>query len=474
MRQTVSNTVVSNPNPFAQQLPTAVIGTDFVQEAVVVDVIVNDEHPEYVASADGYNVGAIKFRMLRSNMFRDNSLLNWAYPIDANVTDYPLIGEVVLIERALNRFYYHKKINTSSRTTAHNFPFLNDEMSPSKAGGAGQADRNQVTAGTPIRQSGEQKSLGKYFIDDQTIFRLRSLEGDILYEGRHGQSIRMGAAYKTSKYFRSTEKNQAPNLLLRVGPSANERQTKGSIYGLVMENINRDLSSIWIVADQQVPLEFSTQSNRTIHAKSIPDFPNLLDKNQIVVNTDRFVVNTKTDKMLFHSSNGIHFTTNKNFTVDSAGDYWSWIDKDRKIEIRGSNTQNIGKDFKFWVGNDYRLDVRGASTWTTAGRFAVNAENIRLVAQKIYLGGDRANERIVLGNQLQSMLVKFLTDLQAAFPKWAMTHVGPAGAGPDVIKAVTKFRIQVQNANKWLSVDNYVAARNSRPERAASRQSLHS
>jgi hypothetical protein len=74
-RQTTNNKNRNAFNPFVPN-GSSFTQTSTVHEAVVVDVIVNDTHEAY--GADGYNVGAIQFRFLKSNAFREQGNLSWA------------------------------------------------------------------------------------------------------------------------------------------------------------------------------------------------------------------------------------------------------------------------------------------------------------------------------------------------------------------------------------------------------------
>jgi len=221
------------------------------EEAVIVDVVVNDNHPEY--DTDGYNVGAVRFRFLDSHALTADADLDWAFPIDANVTDYPLINEVVLVLSSLNRWYYTNKLNTSNRVTSQALFGLNDMGGGAQTDDQRQMDTLGIDAGQgPMRQDvqGEKDRLGERFQDLSEVFRLRSQEGDIIYEGRSGQSIRFGSDQATG---------QSPTVLIRCGPDpAAERLPDGSEHALIDENIDGDLSSIWMVADSVVELTFAT------------------------------------------------------------------------------------------------------------------------------------------------------------------------------------------------------------------------
>jgi hypothetical protein len=70
--------------------------TTHIYEGMVVDVILDHMHEEY-SLVDGYNVGAIKVRLNQVTQIIDDDLLDWAFPLDSSIMEYPLIGEKVQI-----------------------------------------------------------------------------------------------------------------------------------------------------------------------------------------------------------------------------------------------------------------------------------------------------------------------------------------------------------------------------------------
>jgi hypothetical protein len=415
-------------NPFSTETQSGgQTHIETTQEAVVVDVIVNDSHKGY--SKDGYNIGAVKFRFLKNNHYRDTADLNWALPMDTNITSYPLLDEIIVVTQALNRFYYTKKINVTSRVTAHPLQGLNDELSPSPSTGANKAANYQNSTINPIKDTKKSKKpiLGEYFEDKEEILRLRHDEGDTIFEGRTGQTIRMGAAWKANTNFKSLLKDQSPNMLFRVGPNPKAKPTVKGPHGLVVEDINKDASSIWMVTDQIVPLEYATAKSK-IHGASVEDFPNRLTGNQIIINTDRFVLNTKKDKIMGHSLMGIHWTTNKDFTIDADRDLRSKVTRNAQMKIGGYWESVAGKRHSF-------------------------------ASPKVYLGSIQdEKEPLVCGAQM----AKFLNDFLNVFIKNAPaiiaatgTPFSPSPLSPAVVVGLGKLKADVAKG-KYASFNSRV------------------
>jgi hypothetical protein len=458
----------TSSNPFVNSVerPGQLIAEQF-EEAVVVDVIVNNHHEEY--AKDGYNVGAVKFRFINSNYFRPDETLHWAFSMDANRSDYPLLNEVIYVFQGLNRFYYMRKFNVSSRVTAQGMFGINEEAQPVPGANEGIQTLRESTA-NPIKPApADGSGLGKYFIDQPKVWRLKHLEGDIIYEGRSGASIRMGTAWLDGKVgvtarpkikpWQSLQRDQAPNIMIRVGPDPTAERTVDTPYGQVIEEINKDQSSIWMVTDQIVPLIYSTQKSG-IHKVSVPDFPSRLTGNQIIVNTDRFVVNAKTDKILGHSALGIHWTTLQNFSVDADRDHVTWTNRDRADRVVRDWRETIGRNKNETAGGNMVRIAGGSQQFGAGGP-------ISFVGPKIHIGSANASsEPLVLGATLRAFLDQ-LINILVLEPIVQVTNMpgAPSPQNPVRITALQQLRAQYLtggNAARILSLDNFTIRDNQR------------
>lgn len=433
MTQMIRRTI-NTLTPFNPFSPVDPIGprteTDQVIEAVVLDVIVHEKHPEY--SPDGYNVGAIKFRVLKSQMYRTEDRLNWAFPLNTNQTEYPMKNEIVHIIPSLNRTYYTHKINTSNRVTTHPVVGLEGELvTPESGADRSQGFRSSVANPKVVGPQGDGNKIGDYFEEKEKVYRLRHDEGDVIFEGRSGHSIRFGAAWvnEPRSTFKSATIDQAPNLLMRVGAWPDAPRTVATRYGLVKEDINEDKSSIWMCADQIIPLKYSTEKH-PVHKASIDVFPARLDGNQIVINTDRFVVNTKTDKIFGFSKKGIHWTTEIDFSVDAGRDYVSRIDRDARVEIRRDMNYSIWRNTTF-VTRDGYFD----STAKTRHSF---------ISPKVYIGmRNDESEPVPAGTSLAAFLQAFIDAHLVNAANHVITPVGPGALSSSVVQALTRLRADV-------------------------------
>jgi len=434
-------------NPFTNRdvLPVQT-STDHVQEAIVIDRVVNDKHPQY-DGVDGYNVGCVQFRLIKSNQYRDQSTLNWAWPLDSNISEYPLENEIVHIISSLNRFYYTRKVNAAIRVTSQPLFGLEQELSPVE-GSAEKVSTFQKSIANPTTLGGtggggagkaQNGVLGRIFKEpNPRVYRLRHDEGDVVYEGRSGHSIRFGASWLPGKdtQFIAKNKDQMPNIMIRVGQDPEAVPNIFNEFGLVTEDINKDFSSIYMVTDQFVGLKYSTL-DKPWHTKSIDDFPKKLEGNQIVINTDRFVVNTKTDKIMGHSHLGVHWTTNRDYTTDIGRDKRSWVNRDEFSDVQ--------RDLFTYVGRNHRQRVFNNSTVNIGNVYELSAvTRISLTAPQVFLGmqSDRS-QPVPLGQLLAAFLTRFIDAHLLNAAQHVITPMGPGALTAPVVQALTQLKQDV-------------------------------
>lgn len=406
----------NRPNPFSSTPVStgATVTQERFQEAVVLDVVLNDAHSEF--QPDGYNVGCVKFRTLVSQATRDVEALHWAFPLEANMEEFPLKNEVVLVFQSLNRFYYMPKMNLGNSPSNQAFSGLETEFGPPPTPVTRAANRQSSRANPIQRDTVAKKKLGNYFKEQPKILHLRHLEGDKVIEGRSGHSIRFGTSWMSSDIhqgvFQSSTVDQAPNLLIRVGPSLTQVPRPNTAYGRVIEDINDDQTSLWLVTDQVVPIRLATEGT-PYNGRSVTDFPSKFDGNQVVLNTGRLILNSKTDKVLVHSFKGIHLSTLKDGTWDAEQDF---------IVRTGRRTS--------------------------------------IMSPKIHLGSaSSTSDRMMLGDtfiEALKLLVQAHLTNQASY---AISPVGPCTLSPAVTAAWQSFK---QKIDTFVSQDNYVSRTNQR------------
>ena len=109
---------------------------------------------------------------------------------------------------------------------------------------------------------------GYEFKEQSNVNNLQPYEGDVLMQGRFGQSIRFGSGTtideksKTEKRYQKQPSwkpgvsgEQGPIIIMRAGPAPSEKNESNDY---IIEQVNGDLSSIWICAGQEVPITLAS------------------------------------------------------------------------------------------------------------------------------------------------------------------------------------------------------------------------
>ena len=153
--------------------------------------------------------------------------------------------------------------------------------------------RSQLGNHRRVTDQSTEINLGNTFIERSNIHPLLPFEGDTIYEGRWGNSIRIGSTIKLKPPVNSSLNNWSsvgtsgdPIMILRNGQGIQTDQ--GWIP--TTEDINNDESSIYLASTQKIPLKASS-TNYTSYTNYIPQKPDQYAGKQIMVNSGRLVFN---------------------------------------------------------------------------------------------------------------------------------------------------------------------------------------
>jgi len=262
--------------------------------------------------------------------YENDSLILPLYP---NIKNYPLINEIVYIIEGKgnniigtpdknelisqpNLSYYITATNIFNNPHNNAYPFsLNTPPLPS----LNQIDSKienylkSEAGNTNIPTTQPSKIyLGKTFKERSNIHPLLPFEGDIIYEGRWGNSIRLGSTVKdTPNNWSATGENGDPITIIRNGQGIQSEE--GWIP--IVENINNSDSSITLTSTQQVPLQASSTSY--ISYSTPPTSPNKYSGKQILLNSDRLVFNSNQDHILLSSAKSINLNSVESVNIDT-------------------------------------------------------------------------------------------------------------------------------------------------------------
>lgn len=428
---------------------TARVVTEPFYLGLVVDVVLDHFHSSY---KDGYNVGAIKVRIFTVDDSIDNELLGWADPLDLTIQEMPLRGEVVILKKVLSNFFYMRKINLAHRLQENAMLNLEEVLNnrPSRL-------KSSVTTRN-IEPTTHQ--FGQYYKPDSRVRPLKHFEGDVIIQGKMGHSIRFG-----SSQIEPSNKGMAPNLIFRTGQAKDvefNACTSDKIFGLILEDINNDVSSIWMTSDQVVPYEPTIRGAGSFH-RSIKNAPNLYNGGSIIINSDRVVLGSKKTHILMYAQEEIYLNSFKNTSIDTDHNIVLAANLDIR-NMSGRNIDNIAdRDYTLSVGNDITI---------------MATKNFSLVADKIFLGsiGDDS-EPMVGGISLSKWLARLILTLMGtptSILPWSTQKTTPVPPpvpgtatlnhtlfpgilGPDILTGLIKLYTELVIPNSGQSIPSAFA-----------------
>jgi len=226
-------------------------------------------------------------------------------PLDSNIKQYPYPTEYVTVVNYFGKNYYTQKLNLLHSVNSNNFPGLSVAYNPQ----ANEVFKENLPA-----------------IQDSSIREIDSEEGDITFNGRFGNSIRLGSNVKEIKtedgVKEDTGRTKSPNIIIRAGQLLDAEKfgeleivedLKNSPNKPVKEDINLDGSSIWMTTNQVVPLKPSVIGRYDLHR------PEKFEGNQIILNSDRLVFNTKLEDINFYSKRSVNIIAEDRIVLEGHG-----------------------------------------------------------------------------------------------------------------------------------------------------------
>jgi len=314
---------------------TPLVSRAIFQSVRVLSIVMDESHPRFTELGGWNALGVVEYEDISNNNF--NNVPNGiAYPFYSNIKHYPIPNETVFIV-SLNsdnennkKVYYVDIINLWNHPHHNIYPGVDSPLLPIEVTNNYQ-DVNSGLVNKIVDNpdsSTSENTLGNYlsltFRERSNIHPLKPFDGDVIYEGRWGNSIRFGSTTTTINGVENLNpwsdnvdqtKDGDPIIIIRNGQG--NRSEEGWIP--IIENPDIDNSSIYLTSTQKLSTineTFSKQENRGYNVGSYKNsntpLPTSLEQysnSQILLNSDRVVLNTETDNIILNSFNGIHLST---------------------------------------------------------------------------------------------------------------------------------------------------------------------
>jgi hypothetical protein len=295
----------------------------------VVDIVLTPNHNRFKDVGGWNGLGTIIYENnLQKNILQNplvgpptNLSNNFARPLFPNIKNYPLVNEIVFLinlsDTNIGKDITSKEIYYISITSLWNHPHHNGYPEfPNVPPQSQQVDYTQSLAGAVRRVTDKFTDiyLGNTFKERSNIHPLLPFEGDVIMEGRWGNSIRFGSTVKERpNNWSTTGSNGDPITILRNGQGDNRPEG----WLPTVEDINKDNSSIYLTSTQKIPINVASINNYISYNSNPPQSPNVYLGKQIILNSGRLVFNTTEDHLLLSSKKSINLNSIESINFDT-------------------------------------------------------------------------------------------------------------------------------------------------------------
>lgn len=305
---------INNISKTLSTSPLSILGNDILLNAnllqlvKVVDVVLDSSHPKFSDVGEYSGIGAVYYTTALNST--SNSTDTFALPYDSTLKQYPLIDEFILIINLSNRIsissprvYYLKPLSLFNTLNNNAYP----SISPSTPSSQNSNYVNGITSTPPPpkslkpRLNSSTSITPNPFIEQDNIRTLSPNPGDVIIEGRNGQSIRF------------SNQNGNPITLLRNGQ---DRTITPTDFNTIEENIKNDLSSIYLTSTQKIN-NLSLVNEKFVSYSTKPVPLNEYNEPQIVLNSNRITIEAETDSIFLSSQKSIGLLSNESINIES-------------------------------------------------------------------------------------------------------------------------------------------------------------
>jgi hypothetical protein len=289
-------------------------------------VILDDKTEPKVFKAFGEwsSIGSLFFSSINNPNPSPNFVSDYfAKPLFPNNKTFPLKNEIVYILALPNSdiqsdvnnmtYYYFQPVNiwNSVHHNAVPDPINTNTLPPSQ-----QQDYQQTSAGSVRRvtDGSTEIDLGSTFKEKTNIKNIQPFEGDIILEGRWGQSFRFGSTVTNSKIINPWSRsgnNGDPIIILKNG----QYDDGTDPWIPQIEDINKDGSSIYLTSTQAIPITVASKNYNSY--STAPTSPDKFTGKQIILNSGRLLLNAIDDSILLSANKSINLNTLDSVTIDA-------------------------------------------------------------------------------------------------------------------------------------------------------------
>lgn len=239
-------------------------------------------------------------------------------PADINIKKIPLVGEHVFIFKGVSQqstndtvvtaWYYLSTLPLQSSLNHNSLPTTTKQITEN----TNKIDINATNPKNSNENNIDNIELGKTFTERNDIPFLQPFEGDILVEGRFGNSIRFGSSHGKGNESGRYSQNQIiswdgresrPLIIL-----SNKKPKEGKTFSL--ENIQDDYSSLYLTSGQEIKtLKLSKELSKS------NDFSGA----EFIGSADRVILQSKTSSIVLDAATRVTLNANNIFLGSENG-----------------------------------------------------------------------------------------------------------------------------------------------------------
>lgn len=451
-----------------------------IEPGLVLDIILDKDHPflktqpftlnptQTATDVDGKRalktdpdlswVGRVLVRLLYSQRDVEKEDLVWAIPLESNLSEYPLLNEVVGVVSYLGQYYYTRKVNAANIPNANpdfNLELINGGFRPNPQSTiqgnrelrVNKSDTNYTPFQGPLSKInstggiGYEGALGRYFYFNSRIRTIKRHEGDLTIESRFGQSIRFGA-YDDNRS-NDSGKNADFNGYTDykgngvINPSS-KKEAGGGNPMIIIRNRQRPLTSAGkhIKVYENIPPVIGTAEEKNIGGYIAEDVNNDGTSIHITsgVTISGFVANCSKKMWGNGSEEQTGFNGTTNFKYPKLSGDQIVINSDRVIisAKKGEMFHFAKNRYSIVTDDEYTVDAQDQIVLTTNNKTVLNSP-------AIYLGEyDQTGEPVLLGQTTVNWLYDLCNLLLGHTHWYKHTHPDAGSAQPNVTQTIVQ------------------------------------
>lgn len=276
-------------------------------------------------SRDPAKLYTILARLLNAGAGKSPLDIIQARSLNSNIKHIPIIGEIVFVCKAPTpyhsgagygrEFYYTAPISIQSSVHHNGLPGANKISIDNKDKSTKIQDARIGLTPKLTDAKNIKDQIDPGFPERVDVYPIQPYPGDIIIEGRFGNSIRLGSTVDTRRRYPQQPNwgigtGATGNPLMILSNGTNPRNKKYNEYHL--ESPDEDDASIWLTSGQSVKFTPASKYEPSIRDKEIDLFrKNINGGNQIIVASDRIVLNANKQEIIGYSKLGIGFATER-------------------------------------------------------------------------------------------------------------------------------------------------------------------